>query len=139
MRMPDREHEKGLNFYDETDLWLEKLHKCQSPDKFTALATSLGWVEEELPPYLIVEVMNRINKGQGEENLNSKVFYFVGFFLMVVVIILSFLLSKIFNPKIYIENPQIRIGLFWLVASLGLSIILLAGCTYWLSEISRRE
>ena len=127
MRIPDREHEIVLDFYDETDLWLEKLHRNQSPDKFTALAASLGWVEEELPPNLITEVMNRIKMEKGEENLNSKVFYVVGGFLVLVVFVLSFLVSKVFNPKVCIENSQTQAGLFWLVASLALSISLFTG------------
>ncbi len=137
MRTQDREHEITPLLPDKADNLLAGLHSIQRPDKFTALAAALGWVEEEVPSYLIVEIMERIKRDQ-EEVSKLRVFYTTCCSLLLLVVLVFLSVDKLLQT-VTIESSRILVGCFWLIVSLGLSIILPTGLLIGYRELESRE
>ncbi|HHT49005.1 MAG TPA: hypothetical protein GXZ98_06905 [Firmicutes bacterium] len=133
MPTSDRGLDSGAK--DQIDLLLEKLHRLQRPGEFTPLAAACGWVEKEVPPGLLEEIMARIHRE--EKRRRSRALCLTGGIICLFHVFIFVAVGRILNPMGAVEQIPSLVGCFWLLASLWFCVLLLTG--FLLSYGGRKE
>ncbi|HBG15906.1 MAG TPA: hypothetical protein DDW93_03925 [Firmicutes bacterium] len=109
----------------ELDLFLAELHQKQHPDVFSEIGLSLGWCQQQAPPTLTTKVMERIVEESKGKLFSSKMFWAASLLSVLMLLVAAGFLTKLGDFSGLTDTVRTEVGLFWLVASLGVSLFTL--------------
>lgn len=117
--------DEPVNSPEELDLLLTKLRQKQRPDVFSEVGMAIGWRRQQVPATLSVKVMKEIREECRGRLFNAKIFWSASILSTLMLLAVIGLLAKLGEPSGLREAVRTEVGLFWLVASIGVSLFAL--------------
>ena len=104
---------------------MAELHQKQRPDIFSEIGLTLGWCQQQVPPTLAIKVMKRIAEECRGKLFNTKIFWAASLLSVLMLLVAVGFLTKLGDLSRLTDTVRTEVGLFWLVASLGVSLFTL--------------
>lgn len=111
--------------WDELDLLLAKLRRKQRPDVFSETGIALGWRRQQIPETLSVKVMKEIREECRGTLFNTKIIWSASILSALMLLAVIGVLAKLGDHSGLRDTVRAEVGLFWLIASIGVSLFAL--------------
>lgn len=114
--------EEQLRSPKEFNRLLEELHNQQEPGVFSAIGMAFGWCPQPIPPGIMRKVMTAITEDGRVRLVSRRIFKLTGLLDTFLFLLALNFLTRFGAVGELSANLQMEVGLFLLVASLGMGL-----------------